>query len=102
MDTNTATALLYGLKMDTDSFNRGVTDFDFSWKNHKACAESAGTEQRDHVIRCNQQFRDTVAHPGIICFQIGNATTAAGNYFVFNFGIKVNFRRIFFITLNVS
>jgi len=28
MDTNTATALLYGLKMDTDSFNRGVTDFD--------------------------------------------------------------------------
>jgi nanoRNase/pAp phosphatase (c-di-AMP/oligoRNAs hydrolase) len=28
MDRNTATALLYGLKMDTDSFNRGVTDFD--------------------------------------------------------------------------
>ena len=28
MDTNTATALLYGLKMDTESFNRGVTDFD--------------------------------------------------------------------------
>ncbi|MCM1498067.1 MAG: DHH family phosphoesterase [Clostridium sp.] len=28
LDTNTATALLYGLKMDTDSFNRGVTDFD--------------------------------------------------------------------------
>ena len=28
MDSNTATALLYGLKMDTDSFNRGVTDFD--------------------------------------------------------------------------
>lgn len=28
MDANTATALLYGLKMDTDSFNRGVTDFD--------------------------------------------------------------------------
>lgn len=28
MDMNTATALLYGLKMDTDSFNRGVTDFD--------------------------------------------------------------------------
>lgn len=28
MDVNTATALLYGLKMDTDSFNRGVTDFD--------------------------------------------------------------------------
>lgn len=30
MDANTATALLYGLKMDTDSFNRGVTDFDIS------------------------------------------------------------------------
>ena len=30
MDTNTATALLYGMKMDTDSFNRGVTDFDIS------------------------------------------------------------------------
>lgn len=30
MDTNTATALLYGIKMDTDSFNRGVTDFDIS------------------------------------------------------------------------
>ena len=28
LDKNTATALLYGLKMDTDSFNRGVTDFD--------------------------------------------------------------------------
>lgn len=28
LDTNTATALLYGLKMDTDSFNRGFTDFD--------------------------------------------------------------------------
>jgi nanoRNase/pAp phosphatase (c-di-AMP/oligoRNAs hydrolase) len=28
MDSNTASALLYGLKMDTDSFNRGVTDFD--------------------------------------------------------------------------
>lgn len=28
MDTNTATALLYGLKMDTASFERGVTDFD--------------------------------------------------------------------------
>lgn len=28
LDTNTATTLLYGLKMDTDSFNRGVTDFD--------------------------------------------------------------------------
>ncbi len=27
-DVNTATALLYGIKMDTDSFNRGVTDFD--------------------------------------------------------------------------
>lgn len=30
MDCNTATALLYGLKVDTDSFNRGVTDFDIS------------------------------------------------------------------------
>lgn len=30
MDTNTATALLYGIKMDTDSFNRGVTDFDIA------------------------------------------------------------------------
>ena len=30
MDMNTATALLYGMKMDTDSFNRGVTDFDIS------------------------------------------------------------------------
>lgn len=30
IDMNTATALLYGLKMDTDSFNRGVTDFDIS------------------------------------------------------------------------
>lgn len=28
LDKNTATALLYGMKMDTDSFNRGVTDFD--------------------------------------------------------------------------
>lgn len=28
LDVNTATALLYGLKMDTESFNRGVTDFD--------------------------------------------------------------------------
>lgn len=28
MDKDTATALLYGIKMDTDSFNRGVTDFD--------------------------------------------------------------------------
>lgn len=28
LDTNTATTLLYGIKMDTDSFNRGVTDFD--------------------------------------------------------------------------
>lgn len=27
-DVNTATALLYGIKMDTDSFNRSVTDFD--------------------------------------------------------------------------
>lgn len=28
LDSNTATALLYGIRMDTDSFNRGVTDFD--------------------------------------------------------------------------
>lgn len=28
IDKRTATALLYGIKMDTDSFNRGVTDFD--------------------------------------------------------------------------
>lgn len=28
LDGATATALLYGLKMDTDSFNRGVTEFD--------------------------------------------------------------------------
>lgn len=28
LDGDTATVLLYGLKMDTDSFNRGVTDFD--------------------------------------------------------------------------
>lgn len=28
MSKNIATALLYGIKMDTDSFNRGVTDFD--------------------------------------------------------------------------
>lgn len=28
LDMKTATALLYGIKMDTDSFNRGVTDFD--------------------------------------------------------------------------
>ncbi len=28
LDVTTATALLYGIKMDTDSFNRGVTDFD--------------------------------------------------------------------------
>ncbi|MCM1157538.1 MAG: DHH family phosphoesterase [Bacteroidales bacterium] len=39
MDSNTATALLYGLKMDTDSFNRGVTDFDidmFAYLHKKA------------------------------------------------------------------
>lgn len=28
LDCKTATALLYGIKMDTESFNRGVTDFD--------------------------------------------------------------------------
>lgn len=28
LDYNTATALLYGIKMDTDSFNRGVTELD--------------------------------------------------------------------------
>ncbi len=28
LDKNTATVLLYGIKMDTDSFNRGVTNFD--------------------------------------------------------------------------
>ncbi len=28
LDENTATALLYGIRMDTDSFNRGVTGFD--------------------------------------------------------------------------
>ncbi len=28
IDKNTATALLYGIKMDTDSFNRGVTKYD--------------------------------------------------------------------------
>lgn len=28
MDENTATALLYGIKIDTDSFNRGVTRYD--------------------------------------------------------------------------
>ena len=28
LDTDTATVLLYGLKMDTESFNRGVTDLD--------------------------------------------------------------------------
>lgn len=34
LDTNTATALLYGIKMDTDSFNRGVTDFDIEMFAH--------------------------------------------------------------------
>ena len=34
LDVNTATTLLYGLKMDTDSFNRGVTDFDIEMFGH--------------------------------------------------------------------
>ena len=34
LDTNTATALLYGLKMDTASFERGVTDFDIDMFKH--------------------------------------------------------------------
>lgn len=34
LDVNTATALLYGIKMDTDSFNRGVTDFDIEMFGH--------------------------------------------------------------------
>lgn len=46
LDTNTATALLYGIRMDTDSFNRGVTDFDIAMfaylhkiaNNHKITA----------------------------------------------------------------
>lgn len=60
LDTNTATALLYGLKMDTDSFNRGVTDFDiemFSYL-HKVADNQKITSMHNN----NMEIEDLYAY----------------------------------------
>lgn len=60
MDGNTATALLYGLKMDTDSFNRGVTDFDismFSYLHHLA-----DNQKINSMYHNNMEIEDLYAY----------------------------------------
>lgn len=60
MDTNTATALLYGLKMDTDSFNRGVTDFDIEMFGY--LHKLADSQKINSLYRNNMEIEDLYAY----------------------------------------
>lgn len=60
MDTNTATALLYGLKMDTDSFNRGVTDFDIEMYGY--LHKLADNQKITSMYNNNMEIEDLYAY----------------------------------------
>ena len=59
-DTNTATALLYGIKMDTNHFNRGVTDKDieaFAYLN-----PLVDNEKINSIANNTMEFQDLTAY----------------------------------------
>ncbi len=60
MDTNTATVLLYGLKMDTESFNRGVTDFDIDMFRY--LHKLADDQKINTLYRNNMEIEDLHAY----------------------------------------
>lgn len=60
MDVNTATALLYGLKMDTESFNRGVTDFDIEMFGY--LHKIADNQKITTMYNNNMEIRDLYAY----------------------------------------
>lgn len=60
LDSNTATALLYGIKMDTDSFNRGVTDFDISMFAH--LHKIADNHKINALFHNNMEIEDLYAY----------------------------------------
>lgn len=60
LDVNTATALLYGMKMDTDSFNRGVTDFDIEMFG---CLHKIADNQKiRNLFNSNMEIEDLHAY----------------------------------------
>lgn len=64
MDTNVATALLYGMRMDTLQFSRGVTEFDiemFSFLFSKA-----DLKKLEYMEKNNLEFRDLRAYGAAI------------------------------------
>lgn len=60
LDCNTATALLYGLKMDTDSFNRGVTEFDIEM--YAYLHKRADNHKIINLYNNNMEIEDLVAY----------------------------------------
>lgn len=60
IDSNTATALLYGIKMDTDSFNRGVTAFDIDMFSY--LHEIADTPKITSLYNSNMEIEDLYAY----------------------------------------
>lgn len=64
MDENTASALLYGLRMDTLQFSRGVTDLDIEIFAY--LFKRANQEILEHLIRNNMEFDDLKAYGAAI------------------------------------
>lgn len=60
IDSNTATALLYGIKMDTDSFNRGVTAFDIEMFSY--LHEIADNQKITSLFNSNMEIEDLYAY----------------------------------------
>lgn len=60
LDRNTATALLYGIKMDTDSFNRGVTAFDIEMFSY--LHELADNQKVISMYNSNMEIEDLYAY----------------------------------------
>lgn len=59
-DENTATALLYGLKMDTDGFYRGVTSFDIEM--YKFLFKYANNDMISHLLNSTMEIDDLHAY----------------------------------------
>lgn len=59
-DENTATALLYGLKMDTDAFNRGVTTFDIEM--YDFLFKYSNNEKIAHLLNSTMEIDDLHAY----------------------------------------
>lgn len=70
-DKNTATALLYGLKMDTEDFRRGVTSFDIDM--YRMLFDFAEESQIKDLLHQQMEFSD-----------LRNYTIALGNIKVFD------------------